>query len=119
MRTLLSLVLLASPAAAMPLVSERAEADLACAAYLAWRADHGRPVETSDPAAQSVLFASAMAAESARTGTEMLDLIGTLQDRMRLIQDAYQRAEESGFATLDGLSISAGDLGEIEARCAG
>ena len=116
MRVLLASMLIAVPAAAMPLASDRAEADLACAAFLAWRADHGRPVEAA-PTAQSALFARAMSAESAETGTDPLDLLGALQDRMRVIQDAYQRAEESGFALLDGLAVRAEDLGGLEETC--
>lgn len=114
----LALILLAAPALAAPLASPRAEADLACAAFLAWRLDYGRPVETADPAAQSAFFASAMAAESVATGTDMLDLIGALQDRMRLIQGAFQKVEETGFATIDGLAIRSEDLAGLETGCA-
>ena len=116
-RLIAILALCAAPAAAAPLASPRAEADLACAAFLAWRAAYGRPVTSVDPSTQSELFASAMAAESDATGTDMLDLIGSLQDRMRVLQNAYQRAEDTGFATIDGLSISADDLPDLARSC--
>ena len=119
MRALLAFALSTAPALAAPLTSPRAEAQLACAAYLAWRADFGNPVEAADPMAQSTLFASAMAAEAEATGAEMLDLLGSLQDRMRLIQNAYSVAETKGFATLDGLAIRAEDLMGLETSCVG
>lgn len=119
MRPLLFLFLSVAPAFAVPLTSPRAEAQLACAAYFAWRADFGHPVEAADPMAQSTLFASAMSAEAEATGIDMLDLLTSLQDRMRVIQDAYQTAEEAGFATLNGLAIRSEDLAGLEASCLG
>lgn len=114
---MLALVTAAAPVAAEPLTDPVAEANLACAAIVAQRAESGRPMRGMTPGAFKAFVAAAVRREGAATGAFAERLMPRVQSRFDVLRTAFARAGATGEAEIDGSPVRAQDLDVLADLC--